>query len=36
MADLRVEQKGPTLWPWVLALLAVFIAGWIWFERGGL
>jgi hypothetical protein len=33
MADTKIERKGPTLWPWVLVLLAVFIGGWWWLER---
>jgi hypothetical protein len=33
MAEIGIERKSPTLWPWVLLLLVVLIGGWLWFER---
>lgn len=28
MADLNVERKGPSIWPWVIGLLALVLVIW--------
>lgn len=35
MADLKVERKGPSIWPWVLGLLALVLVIWLATELFG-
>lgn len=30
MANIDIQRKGPTIWPWLIGLLAVVVVVWIW------
>lgn len=32
MADIDVERKGPSIWPWILGLLLLLLLGWLLWE----
>lgn len=35
MADINVERKGPSVWPWILGLLAAALLLWVLVEMLG-
>lgn len=35
MADIQVERKGPSIWPWIVGLLVVALLAWALIEMFG-
>lgn len=35
MADIKVERKGPSVWPWILGLLVAALLIWLLVELFG-
>ena len=35
MADINVERKGPSIWPWIVGLLVVALLAWALIEMFG-
>lgn len=35
MADINVERRGPTIWPWVVGLLVLALLVWVLVEMFG-